>query len=272
MITVTPATRIAAVLKEYPQALEAIISVNPAFEKLRNPLLRKLLAGRVSIRDASRIGKCSVDDFYFALLPLGIPLGDFSAQENKSEKTAEIFTDEQRRLATPLDVRADLAAHKDPLEKIMHTLRKAKPGEVIALINDFEPVPLLRLLEKKGFRYEVQTTGDTVVTYISAAKPIAINEEEPQPYLDEAAFRQLQNSFSDRLHSVDVSRMEMPGPMVTILGELDRLPEHHGLFVVHRKMPLLLLPELQERDFEIAACRSKENVLLLICRAEDLPR
>ena len=37
-------TKIAAILKQHPDALEAIISLNPKFEKLRNPLLRKLMA------------------------------------------------------------------------------------------------------------------------------------------------------------------------------------------------------------------------------------
>ena len=41
-------TKIAAVLKHRPEALEAIIGINPKFKKLRNPLLRKLMAVRRS--------------------------------------------------------------------------------------------------------------------------------------------------------------------------------------------------------------------------------
>lgn len=48
-------TKIAAILKQHPDALEAIISIDQKFGKLRNPLLRKLMAGRTSIAMASKI-------------------------------------------------------------------------------------------------------------------------------------------------------------------------------------------------------------------------
>ncbi|MDX5436888.1 MAG: DUF1858 domain-containing protein, partial [Pontibacter sp.] len=49
-------TKISAILKANPDAIEAIAAINRHFEKLRNPLLRKILASRVTIADAARIG------------------------------------------------------------------------------------------------------------------------------------------------------------------------------------------------------------------------
>ena len=46
MSTINANTKINAVLKEHPQALEAIISISPKFNKLSIPLLRKLVASR----------------------------------------------------------------------------------------------------------------------------------------------------------------------------------------------------------------------------------
>ena len=64
-------TKIAALLKHHPDALEKIISLSSDFKKLRNPLLRKLMAGRTSIAMASKIGGCLPEDFFKILAPLG---------------------------------------------------------------------------------------------------------------------------------------------------------------------------------------------------------
>ena len=73
---INAATKIAALLKHHPDAMKVIIGLSPKFEKLKNPLLRKLLAGRTSIAMASKIGGCEVNDFFNRLRPLGfIPQG-----------------------------------------------------------------------------------------------------------------------------------------------------------------------------------------------------
>lgn len=69
--TINADTKIATLLKENPAALDAIISISPKFNKLRNPLLRKLMASRTSISMASKVGGCTVNDFFNKLEPLG---------------------------------------------------------------------------------------------------------------------------------------------------------------------------------------------------------
>jgi len=57
----------------------------------------------------------------------------------------------------------------------------------------------------------------------------------------------------------------MPEPMTTILEELEQLPEGFALFVDHKKVPQFLLPELEERNFEIHfKKRSIDHLQLLI--------
>jgi hypothetical protein len=76
-------TKIADLLKFHPDALEAIITLSPDFKKLRNPVLRKLMAGRTSIGMASKIGGCKPEDFFEILKPLGF-VSDNSVQEHRS--------------------------------------------------------------------------------------------------------------------------------------------------------------------------------------------
>ena len=42
----------------------------------------------------------------------------------------------------------------------------------------------------------------------------------------------------------------MPGPMLTILDALENLPSETALFVYHKRIPVFLLPELKEREFD----------------------
>lgn len=64
-------TKISDLIKYDSASIDAIASIAKAFHKLKNPILRKLLASRVNIAEAAKIGKCSVLDFQRVLIPLG---------------------------------------------------------------------------------------------------------------------------------------------------------------------------------------------------------
>jgi hypothetical protein len=57
----------------------------------------------------------------------------------------------------------------------------------------------------------------------------------------------------------------MPQPMLTILSELDKLPADKALHVYHKRIPVFLLPELADKNFEYRINEiSDGNVHLLI--------
>ena len=56
--------------------------------------------------------------------------------------------------------------------------------------------------------------------------------------------------FKDKIETIDVRALEMPLPMTSILGALENLPAETALFVHHKRIPVFLLPELTEREFE----------------------
>ena len=53
-----------------------------------------------------------------------------------------------------LDVRDDQAKGSDPFERIMGAVAELAPGQDLILINTFEPLPLYKVMEKKGFEHE----------------------------------------------------------------------------------------------------------------------
>ena len=124
MLILNAKTKISAILKQQPDALEAIISISPKFEKLRNPLLRKLMAGRASVGMASKIAGCSIQDFYNKLTPLGFHVDASTVDEAENEKQIPDFlVNINPAQISELDVRPVLKDDKDPLNIILEKIK-----------------------------------------------------------------------------------------------------------------------------------------------------
>ena len=242
-------TKIGAILKKNAAALEVIISLNPKFEKLRNPLLRKLMAGRTSLAMASQIGGINIDEFFRKLEPLGFTI-------NRNVKEAESVIDRKpafllanKSSILDLDVRPVISSGKDPLNVIMQKLKTVKDGDVLRIINSFEPTPLILLLSKKGYSSFVEKQGENYVeTYLW--KNASVNDVEQEKPSALGDWDEVLQKFDDRLVKIDVRGLEMPQPMHKILSSLEEIPADHALYVYHKRIPVYLLPELSDRGFE----------------------
>ena len=62
-------------------------------------------------------------------------------------------------------------------------------------------------------------------------------------------WEEILNRFKGNLVTIDVRTLEMPVPMHTILDALNTLPNDKALFVYHKRIPVFLLPELEEQQF-----------------------
>lgn len=251
-MTITANTKIARVIKQHPDALEAIISISPAFTKLRNPLLRKALAGRASIAMAARIGGCNISDFFSKLEPLGFTTDCTTALAEENDipmTTPDFLKNLSADQLTELDVRPVIASGKDPLQQILEKVKTLKAGAVLKIINSFKPAPLMQLLGRQGFESYATTVNDQLVYtyfYKTAEQPA---QAATALHGDAADWNILLSRFENKLEYVDVRAMQMPLPMHTILEALNQLPPSKALFVHHKRIPVFLLPELQERKF-----------------------
>lgn len=273
-IKINPKTKISVLIKSNALVVETLVAFNPHFSKLRNPILRNLLARRVSISDACKIGGCNIDDFLDKMVEIGFELESSSAL-NTSEN---LITPKVNEMLFPddlevieLDVRPILAGKQDPLKLIIEKTAALKQGQCLKIINTFEPLPLINLLNKKGFHHRTERPdSETVITWFVKADTAKTdlkaiqNELTPKNTNDE--FERLMQSFRpDRLHTIDVRELEMPLPMVTILENLQKLRNNEALFVYHKKVPVFLLPELKERGFQFSlqhTSHSKVNMLI----------
>jgi len=259
-MNITADTKISALIKQNPAAIDAIASINKHFEKLRNPLLRKILASRVTIADAARIGGCDVDMFYQKLTPLGFIVGNNSNANTKTQHTMQTpeTTTKPAYLAqlpeqsiNTLDVCEDIATGNDPFLKIMNAVDEIGENNALRIINTFEPTPLIAILKKKGYSYWTDVKNENLVyTYFwQDAQTIAQAAETIKPEAN--SFDDVMARYAGKVKRIDVRAMEMPQPMITILGELEILPADEALYVVHKRVPQFLLPQLEERGFNI---------------------
>ena len=249
-MTINPNTKIAALLKSHPGALDAIVSITPKFEKLRNPLLRKLMAGRTSISMAAKISGCGIEAFYEKLKPLGFEPDNAIAEEAEKVHPVPAFLHKvDGENIVVLDVRPTIESGNDPLKEIMNAVKQIPKVGALKIINSFEPTPLIKLLEKQGYAYFAdQVNEDTVETWFYKEKESTI--ELPQVSNNTEDWDAVVEKYSDRLVDIDVRELQMPLPMHTILEALETLPSEKALFVFHKRIPVFLLPELKERGFD----------------------
>jgi uncharacterized protein (DUF2249 family) len=273
-------TRISDLIKENSASIDAIASLSKPLEKLKNPILRKLMASRVTIAEAAKMGGCTIEDFAKVLQPLGFEFDTCKKDiEDVTDKKPLWLENLPLQSIENLDVRDILAAGKDPLKQIMRTFKQVEPEHALCIINTFIPTPLVRLLEKEDVKTYTEKISDKEFhTYFYKS---LLLKEDPSPSTpnaskqervfmdDEARFRELCSQFDEtQLKEIDVRHLEMPMPMQTILGELPLLADGHALYVNHKRIPIYLLEELADQDFQVHVWNIEENnVKLLIYKA-----
>ena len=141
---------------------------------------------------------------------------------------------------TPLDVREDLRQGREPFGRIMGALNALGADWVLVLRAPFEPVPLYRVLARRGFASWTERRADddwSVWIYRELTTPVA-SETPTRPHPVRPA--------SVRL---DVRGLEPPTPLVRVLDRLDTLAPGEVLEVLHDRRPLFLYPQLDDRGF-----------------------
>ncbi len=250
-------TKINAILKSHPDALEAIISISPKFTRLRNPVMRKIMASRTSVAAACKVAGCTPDDFFEKLSSLGLAINATGTAEGrpKPPPIPGFMCELKEGSVVTLDVRPVIESGEDPFRLIMEKTRELKAGSVLKLINSFEPAPLITILKKQGFEHFVEYKEDGAVhTYFHKGES---TREVQNPDWDRSAdWQEVLSQYEDQLVTLDVRGLAMPGPMMSILDSLEKLPEGKALLVHHKRIPVYLLPELKDRKF---AYRIKET-------------
>lgn len=257
----TAQTKISDIINHDKGSIDAIASIAPPLKRLKNPILRKVMASRVSVSEAAKMGGCKVEDFARVLEPLGYKFENVDEQATsssaiKEERPGWLKAAPQSDVII-FDVRPIIEHGTDPLKEIMQKFKEVPAGKILCIINTFVPTPLIHLLQKdKAEASFVQNISDKEFhTYFLKKQKEAISTAAPGDKVvmhDAASFERICSLFTgDKRTAIDVRELEMPGPMQTILAELEALPVGHGLYIDHKRVPVFLLEELAEKDFAV---------------------
>ncbi len=258
-------TKISSLIKFNPDVIEALAGLSSHFSKLKNPILRKVLASRVSISEAAKIGGVSLNDIFNAIRPLGFETPDAGVKDVKGS-FGDLYTEEDITYTYLLDVRTDIARSRDPFNKIMDSVRSLEVSESLLLINAFEPAPLIRILEKQKFGISLKKiSGDEFHCYILRTEDTQmINVADPANVKD--AFDEVLTKYADNLLKINVRDLPMPQPMIKILETLEQMDPVKALFVYHKKVPVFLIEELKTRNYQYVYKHTDEGLELIIYR------
>jgi len=238
---------LARLLDEHPELVEVLASYHPHFKQLRNKLLRRVMAPRVTLAQAARIAGLSADDLLATLrravgeseARAGAPHPAHSPEgaghvEPRPASLAEV--PESRQIH--LDVREDIRRDREPFARIMAAVKALGPDEVLVLRAPFEPIPLYDVLGKRGLAHwtECRAPDDWSVWFYRGAGGAPREAAGAAP-------------VERRSPVLDVRGLEPPQPMVRILEELERLEPGQQIEVLHERRPMFLYPQLDERGF-----------------------
>jgi uncharacterized protein (DUF2249 family) len=241
---ITAETRMGTVLDTHPELVEFLAGYHPHFARLRNRLLRKVMAPRVTVADAARMAGVAPETLLEAMRRA---VGeDAVADEPAAAPPTPAATPMPRALralddahTVRLDVRADIARGEEPFARIMAAVKALRRGDALVLRVPFEPVPLYDVLGRRGLAHwtERHAADDWTVWFW--------HEEDAAP---RAEARAAVAAPAGAL-TLDVRGLEPPQPMVLVLERLDTLARGETLEVLHDRRPIFLYPQLEARGF-----------------------
>jgi uncharacterized protein (DUF2249 family) len=239
--------KISEVLKRYPDLLEVLVDLTPAFGKLRNPVLRRVQTRLVTVQQAAGIAGIDPGQLVRTLnLAVGITPPDDVFDEfaaTMASRRRPTWLD-AAPVVRVLDVRAMLEKGQEPFRLITGTARDVQEGEVLRLVANFEPLPLYDALARQGFSHWAEAIGDgDWYVYFHRDRwtgPKPAHATSTAVDWDAPATSEV---------TIDVSELVPPEPMVKILQELETLPDGARLLVHHLRRPMHLYDRLNEMGY-----------------------
>jgi uncharacterized protein (DUF2249 family) len=246
--------KVARVVHEYPELIEELVAVNPAFKALRNPLKRRVQGNLVTVAQAAEIA--------------GMPQADLVRRLNRaaglSDEATEVVaaeTREERRpgalpdwavdplVAAEVDARPLQRSGEEPFSAIIAALRQVPVGQVLLLLSTIEPIPLYDVLGQRGFAHWAMRYDhdDWAILFLNTGKPSAPTAPTPTPAPPEE--RDTPAPAPSATITIDVSELVPPEPLIRIMERLAELTPGETLLVNHVRRPIHLYPRLDAEGY-----------------------
>lgn len=168
-----------------------------------------------------------------------------------------------------LDVRPSLAQGVDPFHLIMGEVAKLEEGQILHLVNGFEPKPLYNVLGSRGFEHYTEFTDGVYNVYFFKAGTLSTGNgiaTSVQPATGNGQ-RVTGNSLAplpEKVVELDVRGMEPPEPMMAILEKVHEIEEDTVLLVHHHREPMMLYEKLEEIGWQAITEKIEENYFKVV--------
>jgi hypothetical protein len=165
---ISPKTKVGELLDIYPQLESVLMEMSPAFEKLKNPILRKTVARVATLQQIAVVGGLSVDTIVNRLRE---EVGQETMEEENS--TSEYLSNicpewfAEKAIVKRFDASALINSGGSPMNEILHQANELGPGEIFELKTPFLPAPILDILTGKNFRVWCKHSENDVICYIN---------------------------------------------------------------------------------------------------------
>jgi uncharacterized protein (DUF2249 family) len=165
-----------------------------------------------------------------------------------------------------VDVREDIRAGREPFARIMAAVDGLPPDGVLILRAPFEPVPLYRVLARRGFAHwaERRAADDWSVWFYRAAEGAEATPGPAVPSAANPASAENASAAAGDTVRVDVRGLEPPLPMVRVLEAVEALAPGQRLEVWHDRRPIFLYPQLEARGCRHATDEPEPGVVRIL--------
>lgn len=141
-LIISPKTKILQLIEAYPQLEDVLISYVPAFEKLKNPVLRNTVARIATLQQAANIGNAKVEDL-INVLRKEIGQDEVQIAEDSGYNIVKPDWFDENNIKQEFDVREMLAAGEHPVNQVISDIHKLPENTIYKLIAPFLPAPLI---------------------------------------------------------------------------------------------------------------------------------
>ena len=159
-LIITPHTKIIDLLEAYPQLEDVLIDIAPTFKKLKNPALRRTIAGVTSLKQVASMGDIPIESIINRFRGI-VGQEETTTMENSEKKANEIPAwFETVKVTKSFDARETIAQGGHPLGDVMGDLMAWQKGDIYELITPFLPAPLLDKVKDIGFEVCTKKEND----------------------------------------------------------------------------------------------------------------
>ena len=164
-IAITPKTKVLDMIEAYPQLEEVLIKYVPAFEKLKNPVLRNTVARVASLKQAATMGNVPLSDLINHLRKsIGQDsIAEIDASGSYTHVRPEWFKEDA--VCRELDIRPILNSGEHPVNQVLAELSELPAGGIYKLLAPFVPIPLIDKAASIGFKHWIHEGAEIVEVF-----------------------------------------------------------------------------------------------------------